>query len=815
MKFHNIPLELRELPQWVVWRSVNRGQGATKIPYNAWDPKKRADPTDPGTWAEYEIALKAVQSDPNLGLGFVFTKNDPFIGWDFDAIEKVSEEGRNREIRQQIEADLLAVGSYREYSPSGAGLHIIARGTMPEFVDARVVRSLQIELYANGRFFTMTGNTPGAPLPILDMQQGVNDFLTAFPKSDMSRYEEIELLETTANGRRLDLPDADIVAFLINNMTGFHDRYHGINITDWSRSHRDLIGDVDKVTGDPEQVKRIVFNSPLVIDGGFKNGETRVAKSERIFSAQLAEVRAVYENKQASYQSNPLFIAHGKQIAANILAHFEALREAERLRKLEVMEALRKAEEEGSISKYGAGMLQSFEQLIGIENLVLTRPPGTLGQFVEANENGSYHPYTKYAIPSTLAVLSGIMGRRYKIDRSGLNINFLLAAESGTGKTDHGKSWEEFISQANARLRQSRILPPPQRILKGSAASVQGIGDRLQSCPSVAWFVDEAYQMVRNMTDEKSPTGTQLRNSFNEMYDSSSVNAVFELPASRASQKAAADGIPNLNVSSYWTMTPEEFNNFTGSVSNGFMSRMLIIRETETYGQRQKRPQIKLPLHLQPVLDSILTYANKLDDIYAENSEQATINSQIQPIFMDEEADQLFEAVADLIDTIKRKAIKGDLPKDYMMVNRIPVNAKKIAGLIAAVDNPFNPVIRADHLKWAVGYIVQNIVTFLSDVDKGELGQGAGDDVLAAIRYFKQLARKHKNGVPKKVFHDTIKRKNPFSKSERPTPSAMASNTIEHMLKEEILEQIEDTKPGPGRKAILLTPGDHPAWSQS
>lgn len=815
MNFNNIPVELRELPQWVVWRSENRGNGATKIPYNAWSPRYRANPTDPGTWSEFEVALKAVQNDPNLGLGFVFTANDPFIGWDFDALEKVSEEGTNRAIRQQIETDLLAMGSYREYSPSGKGLHIIAKGDLRGQGDARVVRALQIELYANGRFFTMTGNTPGEPLPIVDMQQGVDDFLSAFPKSDMSRYEEIELLETTANGRRLDLPDDKVVEFLLNNMTGFHNRYNGIEITDWSRSHRDLIGDVDKVTGDPEQVKRIVHSSPLVANGGAKNGETRIAKSERIFSTQLAEVRSAYAHRTASYQSNPLFIAHGKQVAEAILADFERQREAERQRKLEVMEALRKAEEEGSISKYGAGMLQSFEQLVGIENLVLTRPPGLLGQFVEANENGSYHPYTKYAIPSTLAVLSGIMGRRYKIDRSGLNINFLLAAESGTGKTDHGKSWEEFISQANTRLRQSRILPLPQRILKGSAASVQGIGDKLQACPSVAWFVDEAYQMVRNMTDEKSPTGTQLRNSFNEMYDSSSLTAVFELPASRASQKAAAVGIPNLNVSSYWTMTPEEFGNFTGSVSNGFMSRMLIIRETETYGQRQKQPQIELPAHLRAVLDTILTYANKLDDIYAENSEQATINAQIQPIFMDAEADALFEATADLIDTIKRKAIKGDLPKDYMMVNRIPVNAKKIAGLIAAVDHPFNPVITAAHLKWAVGYIVQNIVTFLSDVDKGELGQGAGDDVLAAIRYFKQLIKKHKNGVPKKILHDHMKRRLPFVKSERPTPSTMASMTIEHMIKEEIFETLEDTKPGPGRKAVLLVPGDHPAWGQS
>lgn len=811
MTFQNIPDELRELDQWVVWRAVNRGKGTTKIPFNAYNPNEVADPVNPATWSDFATALKACNRNPQLGLGFVFSENDPYIGIDLDDLNKVAEDLRDN--RSKLAAHLLRGASYTESSPSGKGHHIICRGKLAS--SAHVVRAMQIEVYAHSRFFTMTGKVDQL-LPISNMQDDLDGFCNAFPKSDISEYEEVELIETVANGRRVDMSDEEVFNFALNNINGFHNRYNGIDVRDWSAEHRNLVGDFDKITGDPEQVKRLVFNSPLVQEQPPKNGETRPHKSTRLFAQHLGEVRAVYAQAETGYRNNPMFIAHGRILAEAAMASFGHRRQQEAQRAAEVMEALRKQEEEGGISKNGASLLHDFEAFVGLENLVLTRPPGVAGEFVEANEQGSYHPYTKYAIPSTLAVLSGVLGRKYKVDNSGLNINFLLAAESGTGKTDHGKAWETFIAQSIERMSQTRMIPFPGRIIKGAAASVQGIGDQLHAMPAVAWFVDEAYQMVRNMTDEKSPTGTQLRNSFNEMYDSSSFDSLFKLPASRKSNEVSTSGIPNLNVSTYWTMTPEEFDNFTGSVSNGFMSRMLIIRETETYGVRQKHPNLVMPVHLQQRLDAIMGNATLFDEMYSENKEKWMIRQQLQQVTMDADADALYEQIADLIDQTKRKALRGEVPKDYMMVNRIPVNAKKIAGLLAAVEQPYAPIINTSQLKWAVGYIVQNIVMFLSEVDKGEFGLGSSDEVQAIIRRFKELANKPEHrrnvGVPKNVLYIYCRDRKPFKGTERGSASIMVTNTIEHMIREEIFALVEGEAKGRGRPPVLLTATDHPVW---
>ena len=76
-----IPKVLREYCQWVVWKYTEKNGRMVKMPY---DPKsgKAAKVNDPLTWATYSEACRvACHYD---GLGFVFTKDAPFVGIDID-----------------------------------------------------------------------------------------------------------------------------------------------------------------------------------------------------------------------------------------------------------------------------------------------------------------------------------------------------------------------------------------------------------------------------------------------------------------------------------------------------------------------------------------------------------------------------------------------------------------------------------------------------------------------------------------------------------------------------------------------------------
>lgn len=154
MSFDNIPVELRELRQFVNWRFEHRpgSEKPTKVPYSPLG--FQASVTAPPTWGSFDEAVAAYQCGGFDGIGFVFTEADPFVGIDMDDCE-----GDQAIFDRQVKI-AEAFRSYQEYSPSGKGMHIIVRGSVPT---GR--RRAKVELYPHGRFFTMTGNVHrGGPI---------------------------------------------------------------------------------------------------------------------------------------------------------------------------------------------------------------------------------------------------------------------------------------------------------------------------------------------------------------------------------------------------------------------------------------------------------------------------------------------------------------------------------------------------------------------------------------------------------------------------------------------------------------------------
>ena len=143
------PKEITTYPQWVLWRIEYREGKPTKVPISPHNGRN-ASVTDATTWGIFDEAFSSMQTFKADGLGFVFTKNDPYTGVDLDkCIDPQS--GVTEERAQRIIEDL---NSYTEKSPSGTGFHIIVKGELPP--GGR--RKGKIEMYESGRYFTMTGD---------------------------------------------------------------------------------------------------------------------------------------------------------------------------------------------------------------------------------------------------------------------------------------------------------------------------------------------------------------------------------------------------------------------------------------------------------------------------------------------------------------------------------------------------------------------------------------------------------------------------------------------------------------------------------
>lgn len=174
-----IPEELKKYANWVCWKYVKIGERKTKIPITPMTGK-RAMSNNPSTWGTYEEALE--MSRYYSGLGFVFSKDDPFIGIDIDHCIDV-----NGTIEEYAASLLEKCGSYAELSPSGTGIHIIGKASMLEGMGGR--RTTLIEMYDKNRFFTITGKQLGEYNEVADIQPMVNAICEKYFTKPTTRKE--------------------------------------------------------------------------------------------------------------------------------------------------------------------------------------------------------------------------------------------------------------------------------------------------------------------------------------------------------------------------------------------------------------------------------------------------------------------------------------------------------------------------------------------------------------------------------------------------------------------------------------------------
>ena len=148
-----ISVELKQRPQWVCWRYAIRNGKATKIPLNAITGKG-ASSTAPETWTDFDTAIAAFNADGGFdGVGYVFAPDDPYCGVDID---NCLIDGKPEPWAQEI-IDTF-IGAYIEVSPSGNGVKIFGKGRIPGEHRVGTIDGHKIEMYHDGRFFTVTGN---------------------------------------------------------------------------------------------------------------------------------------------------------------------------------------------------------------------------------------------------------------------------------------------------------------------------------------------------------------------------------------------------------------------------------------------------------------------------------------------------------------------------------------------------------------------------------------------------------------------------------------------------------------------------------
>jgi putative DNA primase/helicase len=210
--FQNIPTELKNTPHWILWRSEKRDGKPTKVPYQI--SGEMAQSNNKRSWSTFPTVVKFYEKGGYDGIGFMFSKDDPFVGIDIDHCVN---EGALTELAEDV---IETVQSYTEYSPSGDGIHIIAKGKLPLKGPGtgRKNPSLGLEVYRHGRYFTFTGNSLG-DVPVEERTEEFKDLFEKYLK-EKEVPKKSPKKETRSKEDISALPNSELWGKMFNSKSG-------------------------------------------------------------------------------------------------------------------------------------------------------------------------------------------------------------------------------------------------------------------------------------------------------------------------------------------------------------------------------------------------------------------------------------------------------------------------------------------------------------------------------------------------------------------------------------------------------------------
>jgi len=166
--YAQVPVLLKGLLHWVVWKLEKRDGKDTKIPYNA-KTNRNAKVNDPSTWTTFEHAVEVYNGGRSgyTGIGFMLHGTD-LVGVDFDGVI-------HNGVAEPFVLDILEkLGNpYCEVTPSGNGLRAFVQcAKLPEGKRKLTRKMYGAEIYSGaegGRYLTVTGNQfQGNGIPKID-----------------------------------------------------------------------------------------------------------------------------------------------------------------------------------------------------------------------------------------------------------------------------------------------------------------------------------------------------------------------------------------------------------------------------------------------------------------------------------------------------------------------------------------------------------------------------------------------------------------------------------------------------------------------
>lgn len=127
-----------DVEQWHTSKTTDDSRKVPRAPYvNPEWPDKFVSAQDPTTWTDFDTAKQWAEKLPGHSLAFNIRDREDYSGEEFVLVDYDDvRDPETGEIHPVVREHLERTGSYADVSMSGAGVHIFARGALPDGVKA-------------------------------------------------------------------------------------------------------------------------------------------------------------------------------------------------------------------------------------------------------------------------------------------------------------------------------------------------------------------------------------------------------------------------------------------------------------------------------------------------------------------------------------------------------------------------------------------------------------------------------------------------------------------------------------------------------